>query len=273
MARRVALYARVSTRDQHPDAQLGRLRTWAEQAELGAVEFIDNGHIARNGTGTAVNIYQAVIRQQSEAHHSVTAMTPPSRNDSVISDGMTVSYRANDSVTAMTLKPPKEPPNRTGRTFVRKTVSKDGEREERWSRALDDLVDRKSYPSHLTGDQLLPVAGELSISTVGVDERQMRSAIEDRLGRLRAGESLEALAQKKGSSGNGSAMGSMTRVILRKLTQNFGDDAKQLSDDLYDLYGRGNVEATAILFEHKPDDEFYDLLTEKLAVNETEVTT
>ncbi len=168
--------------------------------------------IARNGTGTAVNIYQAVIRQQSEANHSVIPVTPPSRNDSVISDGMTVSDRANDSVTAMTLKPPKEPPNRTGRTFVRKTVSEGGK--ERRTRALDDLVNRKSYPSHLTGDQLLPVATELSISTVGVDERQMRSAIEDRLGRLRAGESLNDLAEKKGGSGNGSAVCSMTRVIL-----------------------------------------------------------
>ena len=138
---------------------------------------------------------------------------------------------------------------------------------------LDDLASGRRYARQLTDAEKVSVADELSISTRGLDDFKLVSAIEEAVASLKAGATLGDLAGKKGGSGNGSAVGSMTRVILRKLTQNFGDDAKQLSDDLYDLYGRGNVEAAAILFEHKPDDEFYDLLTEKLEINETEVTT
>lgn len=40
---RVALYARVSTRDQHPDAQLAPLREYAARRGAEAVEFVDHG--------------------------------------------------------------------------------------------------------------------------------------------------------------------------------------------------------------------------------------
>ena len=43
MADRVALYARVSTRDQHPENQLIRLREWAAEKGVDALEFEDAG--------------------------------------------------------------------------------------------------------------------------------------------------------------------------------------------------------------------------------------
>ena len=43
MADRVALYARVSTRDQHPENQLIRLREWATEKGVEALEFEDAG--------------------------------------------------------------------------------------------------------------------------------------------------------------------------------------------------------------------------------------
>ncbi len=43
MADRVALYARVSTRDQHPENQLIRLREWAVEKGVEALEFEDAG--------------------------------------------------------------------------------------------------------------------------------------------------------------------------------------------------------------------------------------
>jgi DNA invertase Pin-like site-specific DNA recombinase len=42
-ATRVALYARVSTTDQHPEVQLHALRAYAERRGLPAVEFTDHG--------------------------------------------------------------------------------------------------------------------------------------------------------------------------------------------------------------------------------------
>ena len=43
MTDRVALYARCSTREQHPENQLIRLRQWAADKGLQAVEFRDAG--------------------------------------------------------------------------------------------------------------------------------------------------------------------------------------------------------------------------------------
>ena len=43
MTDRVALYARVSTRDQHPENQLIRLREWAAEKGVEALEFEDAG--------------------------------------------------------------------------------------------------------------------------------------------------------------------------------------------------------------------------------------
>ncbi len=45
MTDRVALYARVSTREQHPENQLLRLRAWAAEKGLEALEFEDAGHL------------------------------------------------------------------------------------------------------------------------------------------------------------------------------------------------------------------------------------
>ena len=40
---RIALYARVSTEEQHPEAQLADLRTYAERRGAEAVEYVDHG--------------------------------------------------------------------------------------------------------------------------------------------------------------------------------------------------------------------------------------
>ncbi len=58
----------------------------------------------------------------------------------------------------------------------------------------------------------------------------------------------------------------MDRVLIRKLTEEFGEEAPQRRDDLYGLYGKGAVHAGTVLFQYKPD--FYDALTDKLAEGE-----
>ena len=170
-----------------------------------------------------------------------------------------MSNRANDSVTAMTLKPPNRTSQGTGRTFVRKTVSEDGERKERWTQAVDDLVNRRRFPSHLTGDQLLPVMAELSISTYGVDERQARSAIEERLERLRSGNTLEDLAEKKGAGGNGS----VDYVTLRLMFE-FPENAPEVKAELDEKFGTSAFTSAWVRVQHECDEKFYSAMMAEL---------
>ncbi len=63
MTKRAALYARVSTRDQHTEAQLQRLRAWASQAGLEAVEFVDEGQSGRKVERPALRSLLDAVRR------------------------------------------------------------------------------------------------------------------------------------------------------------------------------------------------------------------
>ncbi|MCP5057573.1 MAG: recombinase family protein [bacterium] len=54
---RAALYARVSTSDQHPEAQLDRLREWAGRTGMDTVEFVDR----RSGRCTSREALDALL--------------------------------------------------------------------------------------------------------------------------------------------------------------------------------------------------------------------
>ena len=60
----VALYARVSTLDQHPDAQLDELQRYAERRGFEAVEFVDNGQSGRKDRRPALDALMAAVRRR-----------------------------------------------------------------------------------------------------------------------------------------------------------------------------------------------------------------
>ncbi len=60
----VALYARVSTLDQHADAQLDELRRYAERRGVEAVEFVDNGQSGRKDRRPALDALMAAVRRR-----------------------------------------------------------------------------------------------------------------------------------------------------------------------------------------------------------------
>ena len=65
----IALYARVSTRDQHPEAQLAELRAYAERRGAKAREFIDNGVSGRRSRRPALDAMLKAARR-----HEVSAV-------------------------------------------------------------------------------------------------------------------------------------------------------------------------------------------------------
>ena len=215
--------------------------------------------IVRNGAGMNVNVYQAVLPPPPETNHHDTAMSRSSENHHDTGDQITMTDRADHHDTAMSYKPTNRTYQGTGRAKARKTVSKDGEREEWWTQAVDDLVNRRRYPSHLTGDQLLPVMAELSISTYGVDERQARSAIEERRERLRAGETLGNLAEKKGGGGNGSV-----DYVTRRLMFEFPENAPEVKAELVEKFGTRAFASAWVRVQHERDDKFYPAMMAEL---------
>ncbi len=62
MGQKAALYARVSTRDQNPEAQLDRLREWVERQGMDAVEFVDRGASGRKTSRKALDALLAAVR-------------------------------------------------------------------------------------------------------------------------------------------------------------------------------------------------------------------
>ena len=162
----------------------------------------------------------------------------------------------------MTPKHTKEHIKEQGARTRAKTRLQNGKREERWTRTLDDLFGGRRYARQLTDTEKVSVADELSISTRGLDDAKLVSAIEEGVASLKAGATLEDLAEK-GKGGNGSEVDYVDRVLIRKLTEEFGEEAPQHREDLYGLYGKWAVHAGTVLFQYKPD--FYDALTDKLA--------
>jgi DNA invertase Pin-like site-specific DNA recombinase len=59
---RIALYARVSTADQHPEAQLAPLRAWAATRGAEVAEFVDRGVSGRKDRRPALDRLLASLR-------------------------------------------------------------------------------------------------------------------------------------------------------------------------------------------------------------------
>ena len=60
----LALYARCSTVDQHPDAQLSELRAYAERRGITTVEFVDHGVSGRRDSRPALDALLAACRRR-----------------------------------------------------------------------------------------------------------------------------------------------------------------------------------------------------------------
>jgi DNA invertase Pin-like site-specific DNA recombinase len=64
----IALYARVSTDDQHPEAQLAELRAYAKRRDVEAIEYVDHGVSGRRNRRPALDrMLQAARRQEVSA--------------------------------------------------------------------------------------------------------------------------------------------------------------------------------------------------------------
>ncbi len=61
---RLALYARVSTNDQHPDAQLAELRAYAARRGAEAVEHVDHGVSGAKDRRPALDALMAAVRRR-----------------------------------------------------------------------------------------------------------------------------------------------------------------------------------------------------------------
>ncbi len=64
----IALYARVSTDDQHPEAQLAELRAYAKRRNVKTIEYVDRGVSGRKQRRRALDrMLQAARRQEVSA--------------------------------------------------------------------------------------------------------------------------------------------------------------------------------------------------------------
>ena len=113
---------------------------------------------------------------------------------------------------------------------------------------------------------MLSVMVELSISTSGVDEWQARSAIEERLERLRAGATLKDLPGKKGGGGND------VDYATRRLMFEFGADAIGTADALKAKFGAAAFAEAWVKVQHESDDKFYVALMAELETTESVTT-
>jgi len=71
---KVALYARVSTTDQHPDAQLADLRAYAKRGRLRALEFVDRGVSGARDRRHALDSMLAAVRRREVGAVVVTKL-------------------------------------------------------------------------------------------------------------------------------------------------------------------------------------------------------
>lgn len=61
---KLALYARVSTTDQHPDAQLAPLREYAQRRGAEAIEFLDHGISGKRDRRPALDRLREAVRRR-----------------------------------------------------------------------------------------------------------------------------------------------------------------------------------------------------------------
>ena len=71
---RIALYARVSTQDQHPEAQLQPLRDYAQRRGAEAVEFVDHGVSGRKDRRDALDRLMAAVQRREVDAVAVTKL-------------------------------------------------------------------------------------------------------------------------------------------------------------------------------------------------------
>ena len=71
MRKTIALYARVSTQDQHPEAQLGPLREYAARRGGEAAEYLDHGVSGRKGSRPGLDALLDACRHRE---HDVVAV-------------------------------------------------------------------------------------------------------------------------------------------------------------------------------------------------------
>ena len=72
----IALYARVSTRDQHPEAQLAELRAYANRRGVQVREYVDNGVSGRKGSRQALDAMLEAARRHEVSAVVVASMIP-----------------------------------------------------------------------------------------------------------------------------------------------------------------------------------------------------
>ncbi len=73
---RIALYARVSTQDQHPDAQLHPLREYAQRRGAEAIEFVDHGVSGRKDRREALDRLAAAANREQLDTRTASSRLP-----------------------------------------------------------------------------------------------------------------------------------------------------------------------------------------------------
>ena len=77
---RLALYARVSTTDQHPDAQLAELRAYAARRGAEAAEYVDHGVFGAKDRRPALDAVMAAVRRREVEAVVVTRLDRVARS-------------------------------------------------------------------------------------------------------------------------------------------------------------------------------------------------
>ncbi len=72
--RQVALYARVSTTDQHAEVQLADLRAYAKRRGLHAPEYVDEGVFGARDRRPALDALLAAVRRREVCTVVVTKL-------------------------------------------------------------------------------------------------------------------------------------------------------------------------------------------------------
>ena len=110
--------------------------------------------------------------------------------------------------------------------------------------------------------ELLPVCAELGIDTRGRNERELRSSLESAVERLRAGERLESLAEKRGDTGGSSDGNHWQHTLLKRLAMDLGEEAEPRLRKRCEIYGKACVDAAAVSTLNELN--FHEALTARL---------